>query len=67
VHSDLQYLKCLLKKREKALQEIRGMTNAKVSDVLQCNNMQVGEFALRYTLGHHCKRRAKHRVRESEA
>lgn len=48
----------------KALQEIRAMEKANVKDRLKCNNMLVGEFALRYTLGHHCKRRMKNRVKD---
>jgi hypothetical protein len=51
----------------KALQEIRAMESAKVSDRLKCNDMLVGEFALRYTLGHHCKRRMKHRVKDADS
>lgn len=51
----------------KALQEIRSMEHAKVTDRLKCNDMLIGEFALRYTLGHHCKRRMKHRVKETES
>lgn len=55
-----------VKEERKALHEIRNLEDPQTTDILQCNGMSIGTFALRYICGHHSSRRNKSSATKSQ-